>query len=85
MFDINPHPSRSKLRSTTVDFRQSLVPNEEKANLLAVAPHFGLRLDDAAAAFEHIAETVRTNWRTTARANLVPEAELRRFEAALDR
>lgn len=85
IFDVNPHPSRSRLRATTVNFRQSVDPSEEKANLLAVAAHFGLRPGDAAAAFDHIAHTVRTNWRRAARANQVPESELGRFEGVFER
>lgn len=85
IFDINPHPNPSTMRATTVNFRQSADPNDEKMNLLSVAPHFGLRPDAAAAAYERIAEVVRTKWRPAARANHVAEPELGRFAEVLDR
>jgi hypothetical protein len=60
-FDINPHPNASTARATSVNFRQSADRNDEQHNLLAVAPHFGLRPDAAEAApvpFTFVAVTV---------------------------
>ena len=85
IFDVNPNPNPSVLRTTTVNFRQSADPNEEMATLLGVAPDFGLKPTEARAAFDNIAGVVRAEWRATAQANGVAEAELRRFAAVLDR
>ncbi len=85
IFDINPHPNASTARATSVNFRQSADRNDEQHNLLAVAPHFGLRPDAAEAAHDAITEVVRTQWRAVARANGVTEAELGCFAEVLDR
>ncbi len=85
IFDVNPNPEPSVVRSTTINFRQSADPTVEKANLIDVAPHFGLKRAEAEAAFDRIASVVRNEWRAAARSNGISEAELRRFAEVLDR